>query len=128
MVGPHSLHKSGRNYYFEAGFGPDEIKIANAPLWLLSMLDASNESTSQSDTYWKKFISTEIVEGFRDETLASTAGYLLRRYVDPFLVLDLLQAWNHAKCRPPLDSSVVVKVVNSIAGIELKRREHGESR
>jgi len=47
---------------------------------------------------------------------------LLRRQVDPFVALGLLQSWNATNCTPPLPPRDIERIVNSIAGRELKRR------
>jgi hypothetical protein len=62
-------------------------------------------------------------QGARNNSIASLAGHLLRREVDPFVVLHLLLAWNATSCRPPLPEAEVARTVNSIAGRELRRRQ-----
>jgi Primase C terminal 1 (PriCT-1) len=49
----------------------------------------------------------------------------MRRYIDPHVVLTLLQSWNITHCTPPLPTEDVERIVNSIAGKELQRRLHG---
>ena len=65
------------------------------------------------------------MEGQRDCTIAKLAGHLLRRFVDPIATLELLQAWNAHRCSPPLPPKDVERIVNSIAGRELRRRDRG---
>ena len=43
-----------------------------------------------------------VAEGGRNDAVTRLAGYLLRRWVDPVITHELLQAWNQACCRPPL--------------------------
>jgi hypothetical protein len=38
------------------------------------------------------------------------------------VALELLQLWNAANCAPPLPPKDIERIVNSIAGRELKRR------
>jgi hypothetical protein len=71
---------------------------------------------------WAKLLVDGAAEGSRDDTLTKIAGHLLRRYVDPRVVLTLLQSWNATSCRPPLPGRDVLRIVNSIAGKELRRR------
>ena len=47
----------------------------------------------------------------------------LRHYVDPVVVLELIQSWNIARCSPPLEADEIAAVVNSVCGLELKRRK-----
>lgn len=54
---------------------------------------------------------------------ASLAGHLLWREVDPEVVMELLLAWNRARCRPPLEDAEVAGVVESIARLHRARRE-----
>ena len=61
----------------------------------------------------------------RDCTVARLAGHLLRRRIDPFVVLELLKSWNATHCRPPLAVADIERVCASIAARELKRRQHG---
>ena len=50
-------------------------------------------------------------EGQRDCTVAKLCGHLLRRFVDPFVVLELMQCWNATRCRPPLPEEDVTRIV-----------------
>jgi hypothetical protein len=52
-------------------------------------------------------------------------GYLLRRHVDPFVVLELIRVFNATRCTPPLSDKDVERIVSSVAGLELKRRQAG---
>ena len=64
-----------------------------------------------------------MAEGRRNATAARLAGYLLRRWVDPQLALALVAAWNRTHCQPPLGEDEVARVVDSVAGRELRRRQ-----
>jgi hypothetical protein len=64
-----------------------------------------------------------VEEGQRNASLASLSGHLLKRDVDPEVVLELLLAWNRVRCRPPLDDGEVAAVVESI--VRLHQREDG---
>jgi hypothetical protein len=71
---------------------------------------------------WRRLVTEGVAEGARNTSIASLAGHLLRRYVDPYVVLELLLAWNRVKCRPPLPDEEVAATVNSVARLEAKRR------
>jgi hypothetical protein len=77
---------------------------------------------------WRELVENGVAEGARDNSVAKLAGHLLRRHVDPVAVLGLLQAWNDARCRPPLPPADITRIVHSIAGKELRRREVGNGR
>jgi hypothetical protein len=58
----------------------------------------------------------------RDCSITRLSGHLLRRHVDPFVVLELMRVWNAARCSPPLPAGDIERIVASIAGRELKRQ------
>jgi Bifunctional DNA primase/polymerase, N-terminal/Primase C terminal 1 (PriCT-1) len=78
-----------------------------------------------TDTVRVTLIASGVTEGSRDNTVAKVSGHLLRRHIDPHVVLTLLQSWNITHCTPPLPTEDVERIVNSIAGKELQRRLHG---
>ena len=61
----------------------------------------------------------------RDAVVTGTAGLTPEqaRWVDAEVTHELVQAWNLARCRPPLSPEEVTKIVGSIARKELQRRE-----
>jgi hypothetical protein len=74
---------------------------------------------------WRQLFGSDAIDGRRNQTITRLSGHLLRRYVDPVVVLEMIRAWNLARCRPSLDDDEVVKIVGSIAARELKRRSAG---
>jgi hypothetical protein len=99
-------------------------KIADAPQWLLDKIAAIGGSGNGSTppSAWREILASGADEGTRDCTITKIAGHLLRRYIDPYVVLDLMQSWNATHCRPPLLEADVRRIVNSVAGLELRRR------
>jgi len=121
---PPSIHPSGRAYAWSVDCAR---AIAAAPDWLLAKIaerpNGNGQATPPSE--WRTLIADGVSEGQRDCSAAKLAGHLLRRYLDPFVVLEIVQLWNAARCVPPLPEADVRRIVNSIAGKELKRRQHG---
>lgn len=117
---PPSIHPSGRQYVWSV----DSVRaVAAAPEWLLILANggSGNGATATAPIEWRG-LARGVAEGARDCTTAKLAGYLLRRHVDPFVTLELLQGWNATRCAPPLPETDIERIVNSIAGKELKRR------
>ena len=56
-----------------------------------------------------------MTEGERNSAIASISGHLLWHGVDEQVLIELLLAWNRARCRPPLPDEEVVSTVESIA-------------
>jgi Bifunctional DNA primase/polymerase, N-terminal/Primase C terminal 1 (PriCT-1) len=116
VLAPPSRHISGRFYQWQCNQGAPAV----LPAWLIELID--RPTRAKSATEWRALVSESVPEGRRNDTIARLAGHLLRRYVDPHVVLDLLLAWNFTRCCPPLDRADVVRTVDSIAGKELRRR------
>ncbi|PNY87684.1 primase alpha helix C-terminal domain-containing protein [Staphylococcus agnetis] len=62
--------------------------------------------------YWRD-IAWGVGEGYRNQSLASIIGHLLRRYVDANLAYGLVSAWAMT-CNPPIKQSEVNKTFKSI--------------
>lgn len=124
-IAPPSVHPSGRRYCWSVD---SASAFAEAPPWLLDRLCARNGGnghTTVPPSEWREMAAGGIAEGQRDDGIARMAGMLLRRCVDPVVTLELLQAWNATRCAPPLPEKDVFRIVNSIAGMELRRRQGG---
>lgn len=122
VVAP-SLHVSGRRYTWEVSSRPGEVELAEPPGWLLELLKpAGGQGLSRTTEQWRQLVSQGAAEGRRNASIAALAGHLLRKYVDPYMALSLLLAWNEARCSPPLSEDEVIQVVNSVALLEARRR------
>ena len=120
---PPSIHESGRHYAWDLDHHLDETPIANAPGWLVRIAIApSGAIKAELPESWRRLVEDGVGEGQRNDAVARLAGHLLRRYVDPLVTLDLVRVWNAMRCRPPLDDVEVVRMVDSIAAAELRRR------
>jgi hypothetical protein len=118
---PPSIHPSGRRYCWSVDSAP---ALAVAPDWLLTLIvepanGARTVITPPSE--WRELVNG-VAEGARDCSAAKLAGHLFRRRIDPFVVLELLQSWNATRCAPPLPERDIVRIVDSIASKELRRR------
>ena len=118
VVAPPSLHRSGRRYRWLRGCDPAALAPAPLPDWLLAF---SRQGVGHSRGHWRRVARDGVGEGERNSTLASLAGHLLWRGVDPQVVLELLLCWNAERCRPPLDEEAVARTAESIV------RLHAES-
>jgi hypothetical protein len=117
---PPSIHPSGRRYCWSVDSAD---RIADAPSWLLAKQNGATVNPTSSPE-WRALIEG-VGEGARDCSLTRLAGHLLRHRVDPFVTLGLLQSWNAINCNPPLPAGDIERIVNSIAGKELRRRGNG---
>ena len=123
VVSP-SNHISGNQYQWELSSRPIETEIAESPQWLLDAV-ITPQGTPQvkaESNYWQNLISG-VNDGGRNNAATQLAGHLFRRYVDPFIIMEIMTLWNNGRNNPPLDPSELDTIVNSIAGKEYKRRE-----
>lgn len=120
VVVPPSIHPSGARYRWEVPLKPQNI--AEAPEWLVEAARARRSGRARPAEEWRHLAAEGVSKGERNNTVAALAGHLLRRRVDPFVVLELLLAWSAQRCRPPLSEREVERTVDSIAGRELRRR------
>lgn len=130
IVAPPSLHVSGRLYAWSVDHHPDDVPPAPMPDWMVRALGQPETGTARDPSEWRQLVAEGVYEGGRDVAVTRLTGHLMRRYVDPGVVHELVQAWNEARCQPPLSAAQVTKVVGSIARKELRRREaqHGSRR
>jgi Bifunctional DNA primase/polymerase, N-terminal/Primase C terminal 1 (PriCT-1) len=120
VMAPPSLHPSGKRYAWSVD---SALSFAAAPGWLIDRIAApANGGPSTPSSEWRELVATGVGEGARDCTVTRLAGHLLRRRVDPFVVLELMQIWNTARCFPPLPAADIHRIVDSVCGLELKRR------
>ena len=106
--------------------GDRAAQIADAPQWLLDLAtskQSSNGRAGAAPEQWQALVATGVDEGQRDVMVAKLTGHLLRRFVDPRVVLELMGAWNEVRVRPPLPADDIFKIVNSVSRREMKRRE-----
>ncbi|WP_426614494.1 bifunctional DNA primase/polymerase [Bradyrhizobium sp. McL0616] len=120
VIAPPSIHPSGRRYSWSVD---SANSFADAPSWLLARQNGSAAGAIPTPE-WRTLIEG-VSEGARDCSLAKLAGHLLRHHVNPFVTLGLLQSWNTTNCTPPLPAADIERIVNSIAGKELRRRGSG---
>jgi hypothetical protein len=109
IVAPPSVHASGIAYRWARGHASPQV--CPMPAWL--MQDRERE-TARTRNDWLQLLRTTIHQGGRNHTVASLAGHLLRRGIDPQIALELLLGWNATRCRPPLPEAEVVRTVASI--------------
>jgi hypothetical protein len=124
VLAPPSVHPSGRPYAWSVDSAGT---FAAAPQWLFDRINGNGTGNGTGNgatpaSVWRERARNGAVEGQRNDMLVRLTGHLLRRQVDSIVVLELLLAWNVARCRPPLDDAEVERIVDSICGLELKRR------
>ena len=112
VVGPGSLHHSGRRYMWEAAHGPDDVALAEVPAAWIQKLREDKPQRAQAA---KEGELVQIPDGERNNTLASLAGTMQRRGFSFDSILAALLTENQKKCDPPLEALEVEKIARSIS-------------
>ena len=124
VVAP-SRHWSGGTYRWDGDFSAPGA-VQPAPPWLRALLAPATTGggarpVAAPAEKWRKLWCEGCASGGRNVALASMAGYLFRKKLDPLMVLDMLRMWNRDKVVPPLDNHEFEQTVNSVAAKELRR-------
>lgn len=108
IVAPESKHISGKSYEWEMSSHPSDIKLADAPNWLIEKINVpKSKRRSQQNGL--------LHEGQRNSGLASIAGQLRHYGLEKDAIEATLIKENEKKCDPPLDINEVKKIAESIA-------------
>jgi putative DNA primase/helicase len=109
IVAPPSVHASGREYAWDVAAHPDEVPLAAAPGWLLTLLDNRPGGLRRDGS------PLLVRDGTRNDTLFRL-GCALRHFgVGEPALLDCMRGINREHCRPPLAEDEVRKIAASAA-------------
>ena len=124
VVAPPSVHESGRRYEWQDP--PDEIPIAMATGAVYDFLDHVQRNGGQDETRkpnGKFRLPESIKKGTRDTTLFKYASHLRGIGRSDEEILAAVAGVNAMRCRPPMDSREVERIVRSACRYE--QREDG---
>lgn len=122
VVAPPSIHASGKCYCWLEGHDPKHTLLAPLPGWLVEAVGGKAKAGHTLE-HWRQLVRKGVVEGDRNNTLASLSGHLLWHGVDADVIMELLLCWNHLRCRPPLPDGEVVRTVESITRMHGRHSE-----
>ena len=114
-----SRHVSRRRYEWVPGHAPGEISIAEAPEWLLALVFQDKKAAQKPTDKMRQSPAFEgsealILEGSRNQSLASLAGRLRRQGFEESEVAAALLGINANRCKPPLQDEDVLRIASSI--------------
>lgn len=115
VCAPPSIHPNGGVYTWTQA--PDAgVPLAELPEFVYAAMQERQRKTVERELAGPT--TGKIPAGNRNDALASLAGTMQRRGMDPEAILAALLAENQAKCEPPLPEAEVVNVVASISRYE----------
>jgi hypothetical protein len=88
----------------------------------LQRQEVTSAGLKQERSYWRGVVRDGAMQGERNVVTSRLIGHLLRHHIDPAVALHLVLAWNQIHNKPPLPADEVIRTVDSIAGLELRRR------
>lgn len=112
VVAPPSKHVSGSFYRWQDGLSPEDVPIAEMPIWLLTALQTDSNSSQTSNQ-----LPEIIPEGSRNVSLTSLAGSMRRRGASQEAILAAIREENN-RCSCPLDDADLVKIAASVSKYE----------
>ena len=113
VVAPPSVHASGNTYCWQEGQSIFDVALAQAPKWLLSIINAGKRNGRNK----AKPLPEVILDGSRTTTFTSLAGTLRRRNVSEEGILAALRVENE-RCEPPLEDEVLSSIAKSMEKYE----------
>jgi hypothetical protein len=125
ILAPPSIHPSGRRYCWSVD---SATAFADAPEWLIGLVVKGGRAGSVGEPFgatpeaWRSFVDDRFDGSHRGFAIARLAGLLLRKFVDPYVVLSICRLFNANRCDEPLSSVEVERIVDAIAGREVERR------
>jgi hypothetical protein len=113
LLAPPSVDASGEHYRWV--HSPEVFHIESLPAWLLSIQADKSDRPADSAEPWQCLLQAGADEGKRSDAVATLAGHLLSKGVDPKVALELMLCWNATRCHPPLDADKVAHAVERVA-------------
>jgi hypothetical protein len=107
VVGPGSVHASGKRYLWESGKTPSDLPLPPLPAWLLNLVSDGHPGSRHP-------ANDAIPEGQRNVVLASLAGIMRHRGMSGAGIKAALLEENKQRCIPPLDDDEVARIASSI--------------
>ncbi len=117
VVVPVSVLEGDRAYLWADGMALDEPPedLPEPPTWLIAILDDLSRETFPSGDRVASENANVIPEGTRNTTLTSLAGSMRRVGMSQSEILAALLQANADRCVPPLTTSEVARIAESIA-------------
>lgn len=116
-VAPPSHHHSGSTYAWADYLSPDDLRIAEAPKWLIEALavaDQVEDSVLSTGAPLAVTRSRPIFPRHRNSTIYSIGCSLRSRGFEWHRVANTLKRMNQALCKPPLSDTEMGWIISSV--------------
>jgi hypothetical protein len=124
IVGAGSLHASGKRYKSYANCTPKETELAPLPVWITKLVGKAKAPGLRMTSEQLNKLLEPALEGERNDRVTRLFGHLYGAVRPDHVVLcHLVLAWNRINCHPPLSDDEVIRVAESVLGLERRKRE-----
>lgn len=110
VVAPPSVGSNGKPYQWIVSL--EDAELADPPEWLMRLLEQPRRKGVAGP------VGERIPSGERNKELTSIAGSMRRRGMDAAEILAALEVTNERRCEPPLDTTELEKIAESVSRYE----------
>jgi putative DNA primase/helicase len=110
VVAPPSVGPNGKPYEWLVSL--EDAEPADPPDWLMELLERPKRSGVAGR------VGNRIQSGERNKELTSLAGSMRRRGMDSAEILAALEVTNERRCEPPLETTELEKIAESVSRYE----------
>jgi hypothetical protein len=110
VVAPPSIHPNGTVYEWDGIAEIEATKVAEAPIWLLDLLEGKNSQAGSSHLP----VADKIPHGVQHYTLLAVAGALRRMGLSEAEIIPSLLAINKARCEKPGADQHITQIAKSV--------------
>lgn len=112
VVAPGAKHRSGNMYRWDIFCSPEDCEEAEAPAWLLDLLNNADDSQQSQTTYTE---GDRIPKGQRNETLFKYGCFLRgQRNTDMKDIAEILHKLAAENCDPPYPKNLVDIIIHQV--------------
>lgn len=110
VVAPPSVGSNGKPYEWIVSL--EDTELADPPEWLMRLLEQPKRKGVAAP------VGERIPSGQRNKELTSIAGSMRRRGMDAAEILAALEVTNERRCEPPLKTTELEKIAESVSRYE----------
>src|SRR5262249_42229923 len=111
VCAPPSEHPDGGNYAWRSDSASE---FDDAPDWVIKLVTSKSREAKSPEVYCALIDQAHQGSDCR-RAIAKLYGYLVRRYVDPFVALKIAYLVDEQRNEPPLGHAEVTRICNDIA-------------
>lgn len=121
VVAPPSIHACGNRYEWDGAEELEDSPLAEAPMWLLELLQGKSERTSPRSV--GPVVVDMLPKGSRHQALVSMAGTMRRLGLNASEILAALREVNRNRCEEPKEDAQLRQIAESMMRYQCSDRD-----